>query len=67
MRPATDWPRNRDELLMLDELPYDRYIKMREARGSYPPGTLTHATDEHGALWRAVALEALGIVRVRMT
>jgi hypothetical protein len=66
VHPSKTWPATRDQLLALDEIEHHVYLRHPEVRGAYPAGTMTHARDEHGQLWRAVDLEGIGVVRVRL-
>lgn len=57
---APGWPKTSESLMLLDELPFDRYLRLRVVREGAPPEAVMHHKDEHGQRWRAVFVPRMG-------
>jgi len=65
-RYADGWPKSAEELLLLPEIPYDRYLRAEKIHECMPKEGVSTARDANRQLWKAIHMGSRGWCRVRL-
>jgi len=57
---APGWPKSEEDLQLLDEIPFDRYLRCETVREGAPKEAVMLMVDRNGTRWRAVYIAAMG-------